>query len=83
MYMTTCHKSGDNETNKFRFSAIGRYHATTSDDFAPFRYNYNFNRYAIEKIKQKEDIISKISPLQTKKIISKMDTISDNMKSNP
>jgi hypothetical protein len=65
--MTTCHKSRENKTNKFRFTAIGRYHTATSNDFAPFRYKYNFNRDAIERIKQRGYDIQDIPYLDLEK----------------
>ena len=33
------HQSGQNTSNHFRFTAIGRYHYTATSDFVPFRNN--------------------------------------------
>jgi|TARA_Y100000310_G_scaffold13801_1_gene14036 hypothetical protein len=52
MYMTTIHKSSNNETDRFRFVAIGRYHIATSDDFTPYRYNYFNNRWIENNLKK-------------------------------
>jgi hypothetical protein len=43
MHFNTLHKSGLNSTNKFRFTAIGRFHFTSTPGFKPFRYKIQLN----------------------------------------
>lgn len=44
----TIHKSGKNNSDSFRYSAIGRYHYTNTKEFKPFRYKVKFNNLKIK-----------------------------------
>ena len=44
IHFNTLHKSGLNLTKKFRFTAIGRFHFTSTPGFKPFRYKVKLNK---------------------------------------
>lgn len=60
MYMTTMHKSSNNESDKFRFVAIGRYHNETTDDFIPFRNTNKYNEYVKNILEKNGEDVSDI-----------------------
>tara|TARA_B100000686_G_scaffold331260_1_gene394550 strand:+ start:5555 stop:6424 length:870 start_codon:yes stop_codon:yes gene_type:complete len=53
------HKSGNNLSNKFRFSFVARYHNAASKDYLPgMKINTKWNNYDIEKFKLLGDDLS-------------------------
>lgn len=51
--MLLFHKSGDNISNKLRFTVQGRFHTSTADDFIPFDYINYYNPYVKQKLIEK------------------------------
>lgn len=51
--MLLFHKSGDNISNKLRFTVQGRFHISTAEDFIPFDYVNYYNPYMKQKLIEK------------------------------
>jgi len=48
--MNTIHRSGENRSDRIRFSALCRYHRMTAKDYVPFRIYHTFNEHQIEQV---------------------------------
>ncbi|MHA1564884.1 MAG: phytanoyl-CoA dioxygenase family protein [Alphaproteobacteria bacterium] len=52
IHMNVFHRSGDNMSDSFRFSALARYHRIMAPDFVPFGLLYQFNDFMAERAEQ-------------------------------
>ncbi len=52
IHMNVFHRSGDNLSDRFRFSALARYHRIMTPDFVPFGLLYQFNDFMAARARQ-------------------------------
>ena len=48
--MNLFHRSGDNVTERIRYSALTRFHRMTADDYVPFGLLYQFNDFMRDRV---------------------------------
>ncbi len=48
--MNLIHRSGDNVTERIRYSALTRFHRMTADDYVPFGLLYQFNDFMRDRV---------------------------------